>query len=227
MLDAIIDGDLPDRLVLSNSNFICIPNRIFDKRVFYGLTEEKIRGLKTLFPQDEFEIFLALRNPATFLPEAFGKSKATTLDAYLKGFHPTHIRWSDVVRRIRHALPDALLTVWCNEDTPLIWAELIRTIAGVAEDHKITGGFDLLATIMTPEGMNRFLTYVRENPPKNELHKRRIIAAFLDKYAIEDEVEEVVDLPGLDAQMIDDLTEIYDQDVDVISQMPDVKFIGA
>lgn len=227
LLDAIIDGDLPDRLVLSNSNFICIPNRIFDKGVFYGLAEEKLRGLKTLFPQDDFEIYLALRNPATFLPEVFRKSKATTLDAYMKGFHPTHIRWSDVIRRVRHTLPDALLTVWCNEDTPLIWAQLIRTMAGVPDDQKITGGFDLLATIMTPEGMNRLLTYLRDHPPKSEMQKRRIIAAFLDKYVIDEEIEEIVDLPGLDAQMIDDLTEIYDQDVDMIAQMPDVNFIGA
>lgn len=227
LLDAIVDGDLPDRLVLSNSNFICIPNRIFDNGAFYELTDSKLRGLKSLFPQDDFEIFLSLRNPATFLPEVFRKSKAATLDTYLKGFHPTHIRWSDVVKRIRHAMPDAMLTVWCNEDTPLIWAELIRTLGGVSDQQNISGGFDLLASIMSPEGMNRLLTYLREHPPKSDRQKRRIIAAFLDKYVIEDAVEEVVDVQGLDEEMIDDLTEIYDQDVDMISRMADVKFIEA
>jgi len=225
LLDAIIDGDPPDRLVLSNSNFICVPNRIFNKGAFYEQTESKLRGLKSLFPDDDFEIFLGLRNPATFLPEVLRKSKADTLDTYLKGFHPSHIRWSDVVRRIRHTLPDALITVWCNEDTPFIWAELIRNLAGVADNHPINGGFDLLACIMSPEGMNRLIGYLREHPPTSEVRKRRIIAAFLNKYAIEDEIEETVDVAGLDEQMVDDLTEIYDQDVDMIAQMSDVNFI--
>lgn len=227
LIDTIIDGDLPDRLVLSNSNFICIPNRIFDDGVFYEQTESKLQGFRDLFPYEELEIFLAIRNPATFLPDVFQNSKASSFDAYMKGFHPLHIRWSDVVRRIRQTLPDALLTVWCNEDTPLIWAELIRAIGGIRADQKITGGFDLLASIMSPEGMNRFLNYMRTNPPKTELQKRRIIAAFLDKYALEDEIEGEIDLPGLDDEMIEDLSEIYEQDVDVISQMTDVKFISA
>ncbi len=223
--DVIIDGEEPQRLIMSNSNFICIPNRIFDGGTFYPQTEDKLRGVAALFPDAEFEIFIGLKNPATFLPAAFSKSKAATLDAFLKGFHPTHIRWSDIIRRVNHVMPNAGVTVWCNEDTPLIWAELIRAMADLPETHQITGGFDLLAKIMAPDGMKRMLDYMRSHPPKSEAHKRKIIAAFLDKYALDEEIEETVDLQGLDEQMIEDLTEIYDQDVEVISQMSGVRFI--
>jgi hypothetical protein len=171
------------------------------------------------------EIFIALRNPATFLPQVFQQSKAATLETYLKGFYPTHIKWSDVIRRIRFTVPDAELTVWCNEDTPLIWAELIRKIGGVDNYTRITGGVDLLSAIMSPEGMKRFLTYMKEHPPQTEEQKRRIISAFLSKYAIDDEIEEEIDIPGLDDHMLENLTEIYEQDLDVIAQMDDVHFI--
>jgi len=225
LLDAILDSEQPKRLVMSNANFICIPNRIFDHGVFYEQTELKVRALTQLFPNDEIDLFLGLRNPATFLPDAFAMSKANTLDAYLKGFHPTQIRWSDVIKRILHVAPNAQLTVWCNEDTPLIWAELIRDIAGVASDTRITGGYDLMATIMSPDGMNRFLNYMQQHPPQTEEQKRKIITAFLDKYALEDEIEEEVDLPGMTPDLVEDLTEIYEQDVSMIAEMDAVHFI--
>lgn len=226
LLDAIIDDDDASRIVLSNANFICIANRIFDRGIFYEQAESKLSALHQLFPEDDIEIFLALRNPATFLPVAFSESKADTPDAYLKGLHPTQIRWSDLVRRIQHMFPQTKLTVWCNEDTPLIWAEILRAISGVERDQKITGGFDLLASIMSDEGMNRFLNYLRSHPPKSEAQKRRVIAAFLDKYAVEDKIEETVDMPGMTDHMVEELSQIYENDVDFIEQLPGVTFIA-
>ena len=79
----------------------------------------------------------------------------------------------------------------------MIWAEVIRAMSSVDHDQKITGGFDLLASIMSDEGMNRFLNYLRTHPPKSEMQKRRVIAASLDKYVQEDKVEEDMDMPGI------------------------------
>jgi hypothetical protein len=132
---------------------------------------------------------------------------------------------ADLVRRIRSIAPEATLTCWCNEDTPLIWAELVRDIAGLTPDVQITGGYDLLASIMSKEGMSRFLHYMQAHPPANDAQKRRIIAAFLDKYAIAEEVEEVVDMPGMTPEDIEDMSAAYDEDVQRIAQMPDVTFI--
>ncbi|MDG1377424.1 MAG: hypothetical protein P8P56_10480, partial [Yoonia sp.] len=149
-----------------------------------------------------------------------------TPDAYLKGVHPTQIRWSDLIRRIQHRFPRTKLTVWCNEDTPLIWAEVLRAIAGIEKDQRITGGFDLLTSIMSAEGMTRFLNYLRAHPPKTEMQKQRIIAAFLDKYAVEDKIEETVDWPGMTDEIVDELSELYENDVDFIQQLPGVNFIA-
>jgi len=225
LLDEILDGDQPKRLILSNANFICVPNRVFENGVLYDQAETKVRGLLALFPQDNIELCLALRDPATFVPEVFKKSKAATFQAYMKGYHPALMRWSELVRRIRNTAPQCKLTVWCNEDTPLLWPQLIREMSGVPTDTSINGGYDLLSAIMSTEGMTRMLAYMRSHPPQTEPQKHRIIAAFLDKYALDEEIEETVDLPGLSDADVAELTDLYDADVEVISQMDDVNFI--
>ncbi len=226
LLDTILDDEQVNRLIMSHSAFICIPNHIFENGIFYGRVEAKIAGLASLFPNDELELFLGIRNPATFVPAVFADAKFNDFGEYLRGISLDRIRWSEVIDRIRASAPDASLTVWCNEDTPLIWSQLIREIAGVDPLAKITGGFDLLASIMAPEGMKRFFDYLRSHPPQTEIQKRRIIAAFLERYVIEEEVIEEFDLPGWTAEVVDHLTEAYEEDVYQIARMPGVNFIA-
>lgn len=226
LLDAILDDEAAERLVMSHGEFICVANRIFEDGAFYKLADFKLSSLDRLFPEDTIELHLALRNPATFIPAAFAESSFETLPEFLRGVDPMEVRWSDLVARIREIIPRAGLTVWCNEDTPLIWAQLIREISGVDPLTRITGGFDLLNAIMSPDGMRRFMGYLKTHPPQTEVQKRRVIAAFLDKYAIDEEIEEEVDLPGWTDALVDALTESYEEDVYRIERMPGVTFIA-
>jgi len=226
LLDTILDDEAVNRLIMSHSAFICIPNHIFEDGVFYGRAATKIAGFASAFPEDDIEIFLGIRNPATFVPAVYKEAKFTDFTDYLRGITLDQIRWFDVIARIRSAAPKASVTVWCNEDTPLIWAQLIRELSGVDPLTKITGGFDLLAAIMAPEGMKRFLEYLKSHPPQTEIQKRRIIAAFLERYVIEEEVVEEFDLPGWTTEVVDHLTEAYEEDIYQIARMPGVNFIA-
>lgn len=225
MLDAILDDEPTERLVLSNSNFICIPNRVFDKGVFYALVEPKVRGLLQLFPGDDIELCIALRNPATFIPENFSKSKFDDLGTFMRGMQPIDVRWSDVIKRIQYVAPRCRLSVWCNEDTPLIWGRLMREIAGVPDSVPLIGTYDLLATIMEKEGMQRMKGYLKNNPPPTPQHELKIILAFLDKYALDDALDEDIDLPEFTHELVDQLSDQYDADVDFIRSMQGVNFI--
>ncbi len=226
LMDAILDDEQCNRLVMSHAQFICVHRRVFENGVFYDLLEEKLGGLATLFPQDEIEIFLGIRDPATFIPAVFGDSPLDSFTEFMNGLNPADVRWSDVIARIQKTLPRARVTVWCNEDTPLIWAQLIRELAGVDPLTRITGGFDLLSTILSAEGMKRFVTYLKAHPPQTEMQKRRIIAAFLEKYALDEEVEEEVDIPGWTDETLAALTALYDEDIDRIAHMQGVTFIA-
>ena len=43
---------------------------------------------------------------------------------------------------------------------------------------------------MSKEGMQRFAAYLKSHPDMTEIQKRRVISAFLDKFALEEEIEE-------------------------------------
>ena len=229
LLDAIIDDQDTTRLVLSNATFLCQPSRIFEDGVFYGTAMAKVQALRALFPHDNIELHLAVRNPATFVPAVWDQVteqiKSKDFGSFLDGLDPRMIRWSDMVTRIRAAAPDIPLTVWCNEDTVLIWGELLRTLAGVGADRAMIGEYDLLATIMTPDGMQRFLSYMQTHPGQTEAQARRVVGAFLDKYAIPEAIEDEVDLPGWDAALIEAMTRGYEADVARIAALDGVRFI--
>ncbi len=225
LLDAVLEGAPASRLVMSNASFVCVPPRVFLDGGFFPQAEGKIGALTRLFAGDELEIALAVMNPATFVPALYERVQNEDFATFMNGVDPREIRWAPYVERIRAIAPNAGITVWCNEDTPLIWGQLIRELSGLDPFTPILGGFDLVATIMSTEGMKRMLAYLKSNPPQNEDHKRRIIAAFLDKFALADVVEEELNLPGWTHELVDDLTAAYEEDVYEISRMEGVTLI--
>ena len=226
LLDAITDPTDCKRLVMSNSAFVGLPVRVFEAGVFYGQMEMKLRALGLMFPVDDLHIGFALRNPATFIPALWKQVQRGTFQGFMNGIDPMDVRWSDLIARIRATLPRARITVWCNEDTPLIWGTVLRRLIGVEDDTPVNGEYDLLSTIMSQPGMARFESYLRSHPPQSQLQLRRVIAAFLDKYALPDEIEEEIELPDWDAQLVDDMTRAYEDDVNRIGAMPGVEFIA-
>ncbi|SFT45348.1 hypothetical protein [Sedimentitalea nanhaiensis] len=226
LLDAFLDDEIADRLILSNAFFFGSKRQaLYDGRL-YPTAPARIVYLRKLFPEDRLNVFMALRNPAGFLPALLGPTTPQQMFDIMGRQDPRHLRWSELLNRIRIAAPDVGLTVWCNEDTPLIWAAIIREMAGLEPGQKITGGFDLLSTLMSGEGMQKFRAYLHKHPRLDESRKRDVIAAFLEEFALEDELEEELDLPGWTEDLVQELTEIYDADVTHIQNMPGITMIA-
>ncbi|MGR3624681.1 MAG: hypothetical protein ACU0A0_00155 [Limimaricola sp.] len=228
LIDAILEhGETTERLVLGNPAFICTPARIFDAGRFHDLAEFKARSLQALFPDDRIEMFLGIRNPAAFVPACWDQARGRGVDAFMAGTDPSGILWSDVVARLRQAAPDARLTVWCDEDSALIWPDLVRALAGMAEDAPVEGAQDLVNEIMRPEGAARLRDYLAAHPPATAAQHRRVVSAFLDKYARPEAVETEIDMPGWDAARVAELTAIYEADLERIAAMDGVRFLRA
>ncbi|MEP4194620.1 MAG: hypothetical protein ABJL99_03200 [Aliishimia sp.] len=225
LLDDILDGDQPDRLILSNAHFFGAPRACVRAGVLYPNAGERLAQFTQLFPNDQIELFLALRNPATFLPAVFDKSPKEEMQDFLGNVDPCTIRWSMTLAHLQAVAPSVQFTVWCNEDAPLIWAQIIREMANLKDGEKIAGGFDLLSAIMSQEGMARFRAYLKTHPVMTEQQKRRVIAAFLDKFALDEAIEEELDLPGWTDELVDEMTDVYDEDVMRIQQMPGVRML--
>lgn len=227
LLDAILRQDSGQftRLVLSNDNFFSVPKLMFQNGYIYFRAEERLTTLTQIFEGDEVQLFMGLCDPASFLPTAFAATPHADFGAFMEGVDPMRFRWSDLIRRIRDTLPDLPMTLWCNEDTPFLWGQIIREMAGISLSRKITGAFDLYSRIISREGMQRFRAFLRENPTIPEPQKRRVMMAFLDKYAIDEEIEEELDLAGWDGPYVDMLTELYEEDVELIAAMDGVRFL--
>lgn len=226
VLDAIMDEDSAERLILSFDNFLAFPNWVIGRNQLYPAAAERTRGLAQIFPDLQCEFHLAIRNPATFLPALFSRLKGKTYEEFIEGTDPILIKWSELITRIREANPDVPITIWCDEDTPMIWPEVLREVSGHDPATELEGVTDLLSTIMSRDGLARMQTYLESRPPQTEIQRRRIVAAFLDKFGLNDQIEMELDLPGWTEAYVDALTQQYDDDVAAIARMPGVTFIA-
>lgn len=225
MLDTILQKDEADRIILTNENFFGTPRMSVKGEQFYPEAEDRLGALRQLFPTCDIEIFLALRDPGMFIPAVANMANRVSLNALLQDTDPGTLRWSHLITRLREAEPDVPITLWCSEDSPLIFGELVRAMAGLPDSAKIRGAFDLLSDIMSPEGMKRFRTYFAENPTMTEPQKRKAMTAFLKKYAIDDKVEDDFELPDWPEDLFEYLTDAYEEDVEHIAKMDGVQVL--
>ncbi|MES2844636.1 MAG: hypothetical protein V4804_10695 [Pseudomonadota bacterium] len=226
VLEQVMEEPRADRLILSWDNFLSYPQWVLRDRM-YPAAAERVRAFTQIFPEIEAEFHLAIRNPATFVPALFNKQRGKTYDEFVAGIDLMAIRWSEVISSIRSGNPDGPLTVWCDEDTPLIWPEVVQAVSGHSPDTQVDGTDELLATIMSPDGMDRMRAYLNGNRPGTVVQRRRVVSAFLDKFARPEQIDYELDLPGWTQDMVDRMTDQYQADIARISAMQGVNFLTA
>jgi len=228
VLESILGDDEADHVFLSFENFVCVPQRVFERGRLYNNIAHKPAWLRDLFADHQVEFALAVKNPATFIPELLRHPRQTRreLPDLLQGAKPTELRWAQVIATLQQHNPGCPVTVWANEDTPLIWLQIMHEVTGLDANIRLKGGLDIVSKLMRQEGMQRLRSYLASHPPKTEIQRRRVLAAFLDKYAIEEEIEEEIDLPGWTEAIVSELTESYEDDLAEISRLPGVNFIS-
>lgn len=225
LLDAIVDEARVDRLVFSDPRFVCINRLVVQGAQIWPMIDRQVANLRALFPLAHPEVFIGMRNPATLIPALFAASKFSDFTEFTEGMQPHALTWSELLRRLVLAHPDVPVTVWCNEDTPLLWGEILREIADVPFDFPLRGADDLIETIMDKTGFKRLQRYLTENPAQSEMQRRRIVGAFLDRYAIDAEIEEELDLPGWTRELIEHMSQMYDDDMAEIARIPGVTLL--
>ena len=128
ILEQIMEEDHADRLILSWDNFLSYPQWVIRDRRLYPAAGERIRAFTQIFPEIEAEFHMAIRNPASFLPTLFQRQRGKSFDDFMTGADPRDLSWLKLVEEVRTLNPDANLTIWCDEDTPLIWPEVLQAV---------------------------------------------------------------------------------------------------
>jgi len=226
LLDAIVDdADKVDRLILSDPRFVCINRLVIQGPQIWPMIDRQTTQLRALFPDDAVEFFIGMRDPATHVPQLFKTSRFSDFAEFTENMQVHAVAWSEMLRRLTMTHPDCPVTVWCNEDTPLIWGELLQDIAAVGMEVPLDGKDVLVEQIMDPAGFKRMQEYLRQKPPQTEAQRRRVVSAFLGRYAVNDRIEETVSLPGWTEAFMDELSEAYDADMAVVAELPGVTFL--
>lgn len=226
VLEQIMEQDHADRLILSWDNFLSYPQWAL-RGALYPNAAERIRAFTQIFPEIDAEFHLSIRNPATFLPELFLRQKDKSHDEFMEGVDPLSVRWSTMIAQVRALNPQVPLTIWCDEDTPLIWPDVLQSVSGHSDAIQLEDTNALLSSIMTPEGMARLTAYLAENQPVSGDIRKGIVAAFLDKFVDHSKIELDVDMPGWTQALVAEMTETYEADVAKIARMPGLTFLTA
>ena len=223
----VSSGDPVDRIILSNPNFIGAPTWMLSGGMFFPNAGRNIFNIRSILPDNPSEFYIGISNPVTCLSAAFGAQTSRSHRQFFNNVELDNIRWSTVVRSIQKASPDTPITVWCDEDTPIIWPTILREISGIDPKAEMGGDLDIIKKIMSKEGGERMEAYLQAHPNLNELQRRRVKDEFLRKFVLDSAVEEEIDLKGWTDVTVDAMTDIYEDDIDFIEQMPGVTLISA
>ena len=227
MLDAMLDEAQMDRLVFSHEFFLAAPAQVVSPKGFYANSDQKVAAFANLFPEATCEFHISLRNPATLIPTILDKMKDRTYADFMSGQKPEDLRWLPVIARMVEENPGRRICVWSNEDTPLIWSDLLRSLAGVSPSMPLDGEFDFVAGLMSPQGASELARRLAEEPPQTRGAHHRMLASVLTDFAKPDALDMPISLPGWSEDLIEDMTLNYEADLEQISSMHGVEFVSA
>lgn len=214
------------RVFLSNENFLCRSDVALGADCLYPKAE-KSAWLRNCVPSHDVEFALALRSPATLLPDLMaGLAGPRPRDEALsEGVWLDDLSWADVIERIRAANPTSRIIVWCHEDTPFLWPEIQREVTGLDAATRLDGALDMVETIISPEGFTRLSEFLTDRAVLATDKQRRAIAAFLEAHAVDDAIEAEIDMPGWTDETIETLNSRYEDDIEDIAAMPGVTLL--
>ena len=225
---ARILGDQTDakHLIMINEDWAGDRNTMFKGGQLYTAIAESVSRVAELFSQHEVHISMGIRNPA-FLINAALTAPATpvSLNWFLKSNDPMDLSWVAPVEQVQKAVPNAQITMWCEEDTPLIWPRIIRQVANVPQDTPIRGALAAIVDSLKPEGVDRFRTFLRNHTLTSAVQYERAVLAFLDKYADESLMSMSCNVPGWTAETVHDLSLNYEDDIAALVAKDNVNFI--
>jgi hypothetical protein len=219
--DQILAESDAERLILSWDNFLGYAQGALRGGI-YSAGGERMFAFCQIFPDIEAEFHLAIRNPATFIPAVYQKQKGRSYEDFMDGVDVDALRWSTLIAALRDQNPGVPITVWCDEDTPLLWPEVLKAVSGHSDAITLTDSDDLLASILSPDGMTRMTAYMASHPPQTVAQRRRIVSAFLDKFALPEQIDFEIEMAGWTKDQVSRMTAAYDLDVARIMAMDGV-----
>ncbi len=213
------------RIFLSNPAILGTYRDFEHEGMLFPNVTKYLSILKTVFKDDDLEICFAMRNPATLLSSVLQATRQQNISDLIGNSDPTKLLWSEMIKRIRAFMPDLPITVWYNEDSPLIWRSLLQHLLRLPADADVKNAFQPVASLLSAEDLARFQVYIKKHPGMTLSQERRVIATFIDKFVSKDALEESVEIEGWSQELVDNITRVYEADQKAIAGIPNVTLI--
>lgn len=225
-LGNIVKDQSVSRIILTNSGFLGVPGWMLSGGRLYRNAGRNVAALRGVFPGNRCEFFLGLRDPATLIGPVFKSQSSRTWAQFAGGVDFLNLRWSEVIADIQQQNPGCHITVWCNEETPVIWPNILGEVTGLGQSYRFQGELDITRSIVSATGYERLEKYLEARPGLNGEQRERVRELFLNYFHSEDALEEEIDLPGWSQVLVDQMSERYLADTDLIRHMPGVTFLS-
>ncbi len=213
------------RAILTCAQFLGENETCIQDGQFYPGAGHRISRIAQCFPDAPVEVYIGLCNPAGFIPKALIQMSDDQRQNTLKTTDLSCLSWLTMIEDIRDFAPDAKITLWSNEESPLIWGDILCAIADLPEDTPLNRELGFLSSLVSDEGKHEIQDVLRRQDVRSNPKRREALAAILKEYAQPDAIEEDLDLPGWNEEIVASFTELYEQDLARLQSMPDIRFL--
>lgn len=225
-----INGILPSnkgtrRAIYSSGSFAGERETALQDGQLYPFAGRRIALLEQGFRDHQVELFLGLRNPGSFVPKLLMSLPEEARTNALRDTDLSCLSWIGMIEDIRDLAPSVQITLWGNEDTPFIWGDIIRALAGLDENTMLEDEHDLLLSLLDETGQKEVLALTSRDAAQSRASLHENMARIFDNHAQQEEIEEELDLPGWSTEIVDAFSELYEQDLERLSTIPGVRVL--
>lgn len=222
--DALFERDDTRRLIVSRATLLGGPRRLLEGEGLLASVPARLRDIANVVPSAEVEFFLALKNPATLAPDALSRMTVPS-DQLAASLIPDNLRWAPAIRRILAAIGNRRLILWCNEDLPLVFPDVVRRLAGLPPTAPLKEDGMMAEALLTEEGKVALAARTAGIAPDAVADRRAATAAVLAAHHRPEALTTRITGLAWDQATIDRMTAAYDADVAEIAALPGVEFI--
>ncbi|WP_299666163.1 hypothetical protein [uncultured Ruegeria sp.] len=214
-----------DRAILSSALYLGERASIIMDGQFYANAGQRMAYLDHLFSESPVELFVGLRNPGSFIPKVLMLLSAPEREHIIATTDLSCLSWFSMIEDIRDLAPDVRITLWSNEDSPLILGDIARALVGLPEDVPLDQEYTLLSSLVSDLGKQELQGLIEQQRAPNDPILRERLSQLFQQHALTEAIEEEVELPGWNEEIVAAFTELYEQDLARLQTMPDIRFL--
>ncbi|WP_170572723.1 hypothetical protein [Ruegeria atlantica] len=223
--DILPTGPRARRTIFTSQDFAAEPAFALQEGLLYPLAGRRMAMLEQIYHEHEIELFIGLRSPGSFIPKLLMALPEQTRTEIMQTTDLSCLSWIGMVEDIRELAPGIQITLWSNEDTPFIWGDIIRALAGLEEDTALVDEHDLLLSLLDDAGRNKLQELTNSHAPQAKDRIKDDIARIFEDHARPEKIEEELELPGWNTEIVDAFSELYEQDLDRLGEIPGVRVL--